>query len=397
MASSTGCERALGDANCALPRHIQTSRVPAIAAALLICGAVLAWWALTVRVNYGGNWTALYWSGEAFRTPPELAGEGIHRRPGTGFDGQFYHLLAHDPLLRYVTPYIDTPGLRARRILVPALAWLISGGKAVDPAYLAVILAFIFAGAYWLARIAGHWRWAFLFGLSGAFVAAVDNLTVDVALASLALGFVHFERNRGRVACAALAGLARETGVLLAAAGVLAALRQRRWREAALYACAALPFGVWTLYVRLVTPPYDFEPSWSAWVPFRGVWNAVFNPVKYPQYPEALSAIAIGLEYLALAGGVLAIVLAVRLARERFDPAGIAALLFAVLSIFVQQANVWLSVWGFARVFAPLYLLLAVNAITNRRPSHALPLLMMAPRCLVMLGPQAAGILRVGL
>lgn len=359
----------------------------------MLCTAVLVWWALTVRANYGGNWTALYWAGEEFRTPPELAGEDIHRRPGTGFDGQFYHLLAHDPLLRRFMPYIDTPGLRAPRILVPALAWLASGGRVVDAAYLAVILVFTFAGAYWLARIAGHWVWAFGFALSGAFISAVDNLTVDIALAALALGFLHFERRRGRFVCAALAGLARETGVLLAAAGVAIALWQRRWKDAAMYAAAAVPFALWNLYVRLVTPKYTFE---SSWVPFSGVWNAVVSPVRYPEYPAALSAMAVALEYIALAGGVLAIALSVRFARERFDEVGIAALLFAGLSVFVQQTNVWLSVWGFARVFAPLYLFLAAHGIAKRRPVYALPLVMMAPRCLLMLAPQALVILRTG-
>ncbi len=386
---------ALRECQAAPSGRLIASRGPALLWAALSAGVVLAWWAATVRCNYGGNWTALYWSGADLRTPPQLSAEDIYVRPGTGFDGQFYHYLAHDPLMRWSMPYIDAPGLRAKRILVPGLAHVLLAGRAVDAAYLAVTLAFVSLGVYWLGRWAQlHGRgaaWGLLFLLSGATIGSIDNLTVDVSLAALAAGFVYAGSRGGKLAAASLAGLARETGALLAAAGVLVSVRKKHWREAALFACSAVPFAVWNVYLRISTPPYGFEMSW---IPFSAVAGAIVDPVRYPAYPPALGTAVIALEYVALAGGLLAIWLAFGAAHARKDVLGIAAVLFAILSIVVQQRNVWLSVYGFARVFAPLYILLAMYALERRRFKYAAPLLMMAPRCLVMLAPQVLGIVR---
>src|SRR5438128_11101524 len=48
-----------------------------------------------------------------------------------GYDGQFYAQLAIDPLLRnpQLARALDGPEYRARRILQPAVAWLLGGGQ----------------------------------------------------------------------------------------------------------------------------------------------------------------------------------------------------------------------------------------------------------------------------
>ena len=127
--------------------------------ALLCAAIVLLWQTLTVRYNYAGNWTALYCTGANFQIPPVLAGENIYRlERSNGWDGQFYHYVAHDPFLADgMRRYIDLPGLRYRRILIPALAHVLAWGNAkrIDAAYRAVILLFFGLGAYWLSRLAG--------------------------------------------------------------------------------------------------------------------------------------------------------------------------------------------------------------------------------------------------
>ena len=101
---------------------------------------VLLWLALTVRYNYGGNWTGLFCTGANQRVPADLLAEKLYTFPASsGYDGQFYHYIAHDPLGRTQLPnYIDAPQLRYRRILVPALAYLIAVGQGrfIDAAYL---------------------------------------------------------------------------------------------------------------------------------------------------------------------------------------------------------------------------------------------------------------------
>ena len=54
--------------------------------------------------------------------PPEIEAENLVRFTGTiGYDGQWYHLMAHDPLMkRNYQIYMDHPALRYPRILMPA-------------------------------------------------------------------------------------------------------------------------------------------------------------------------------------------------------------------------------------------------------------------------------------
>src|ERR1035441_8687157 len=78
----------------------------AAAAALL----VLAWQSITVAANYGGNWSALFCTGELQSHPPALDSEHTYFFAGFGYDGQFYHYMAHDPLLRTeISASIDSP------------------------------------------------------------------------------------------------------------------------------------------------------------------------------------------------------------------------------------------------------------------------------------------------
>ncbi|MBP1600100.1 MAG: hypothetical protein H6Q06_251, partial [Acidobacteria bacterium] len=70
----------------------------AVAATALLLA--LAWQYLTVRFNYGTNWTALFHTGEATALPPSPENQSVYRFPGSlGYDGMYYRLIAHDPLL----------------------------------------------------------------------------------------------------------------------------------------------------------------------------------------------------------------------------------------------------------------------------------------------------------
>ena len=143
----------------------------------LICACIgFAWQFLTVHYNYGGNWTALYISGSQFRLPPDLVSENVYVFPNSsGYDGQMYHYIAHDPFMqRGYAPFMDNARFRYRRILLPALAFILAGGRqpAIDGAYIAANLLFLFLGAWWLGRflaISGRSpAWAILFVLAPA-------------------------------------------------------------------------------------------------------------------------------------------------------------------------------------------------------------------------------------
>src|SRR5580692_11299394 len=103
-------------------------------AAALALAAVLFFWLwqfLTVRYNYEGNWTGLYCIAPHMPVPDFLRGEKLYVLKGSaGFDGQIYHLIAHDPWLRRGSAdAIVGPAIFYQRILVPALVWSLAWGR----------------------------------------------------------------------------------------------------------------------------------------------------------------------------------------------------------------------------------------------------------------------------
>ncbi len=98
--------------------------------AAVCAGSVFAWQTLTVNANYDHDYSALFYTGSYITMPPAVAAEGTFRIPNdAGYDGQFYHFIAHDPFLRDDTArFVDNPRVRWRRILVPLTAWLLAFG-----------------------------------------------------------------------------------------------------------------------------------------------------------------------------------------------------------------------------------------------------------------------------
>lgn len=70
----------------------------AAAYALAAVLAVWLWQFLTVHYNYGDNWTGLFCIAPHMAVPLFLRSEKLYIFQGsTGFDGQVFHLIAHDP------------------------------------------------------------------------------------------------------------------------------------------------------------------------------------------------------------------------------------------------------------------------------------------------------------
>lgn len=351
----------------------------ALACALLSTGAAAAWQAAVAHFDYGGNWTAFFRIGGHIPLPAIAAEEQLYRFPhGTGYDGQFYRLIAQDPLLLHGTGrYIDAPRLRYRRILVPALAWLLAFGSpsAATYTYIAVMLLFLWSGAYWLSRCAtlaglsGWWGMAFLF-VPGV-VVSLDRLTVDIAISALTVGFAFYWR-AGPLwklyIVLLLAALAKETGFLLVAGYILYVLLRRNWTRALAMATAAIPAAFWCLYVQVHTG--DYGTKWAR-IPFRAAMHGMLHPELYPSRQWFVTPF----DYLAWLGLLLAIGLAIVRLRTN-NPLCLAALFLAALAAVVDF-SVWQEAEAFARVFTPLFLLLPLA-----RPDvwSALPLLAVIPR-----------------
>jgi hypothetical protein len=211
----------------------------------------------------------------AFKAQPVY----VYPIPG-GYDGLYYAQLAYDPTLRNPETLraMDNPIYRARRIFLPALAWLLAVGR---PTWIVHVYSVLNIVA-WLALAAMLWRvlpvrdlrswlaWAGVLFSTGAISSVRLALTDLVALALLAGAMLAVERARsfGAAGLVAAAALSRETS-LLAIAGMI----ERPWLSRAnvlRLAIAVAPLALWLIYIRWLIGPGDAGWSNLSW-PFSGL------------------------------------------------------------------------------------------------------------------------------
>lgn len=347
---------------------------PAVAVLL-----VLAWQALTVYANYGGNWTGLFCTGQRTRLPANLAPGTWRNAAPLGYDGQYYRLLAHDPFLVHGTAaFLNGPLVRSRRILVPLSAWILAAGRPglIDAAYILVIAAFIFGGVYWLGRIlvrqGRHAAFGLLFLVVPATIVSIDRMTVDLALGALTAALAYQlisgrDKGPGLWLTLAAAGLVRETGLLLASGCVLAAVYRRDFHKALLWSSAAVPALCWFAYLQFYAlPPSEVTvaaavPHWLAPHWQFGILSRALHPQHY-NYVPALLLLAQGIDLIALAGVAAAAVVGALRLRATQSVTLRAVLALHVLLVFaLTDRGFWITPFGYSRPLAPLFVLLLVG------------------------------------
>jgi len=365
--------------------------------------AILAQTAV-VRYDYQGNATALFRHGLEFPPPPAVLAQHpqlVVFPPGYGYDGQFYHSMAHDPFARGdAWRHMDDARLRYRRILVPMAAWILAAGQGrfIDAAYDVVLAAAVLLGAWAFGALARNRErtaaWGAAFALVPGTVISLDRMTPDVALisltAALALAVEHQRRGLAFVVVA-LAPLVRETGWLLWLGYGLSLALRRDWRGAALVGLVACPALAWYAYVHQSLPA---QPYPLLAVPFSGIWSAAVHPQDAASQ-AALAPLMRVAGLLALAGILLAFGWAIVLYRR--DPRGalpIAALLFALMGALVQRPDHWLAAHDYGRVYSPLLVVLAVAALTRGTPWPLVPAALVWPRLALEMRGEVLGVLR---
>ena len=356
----------------------------------------------TVHRNYAGKWTGLFCIGAEQELPSLPSLSDAYRFPGSGFDGQFYLLIAHDPLGRREIPrYIDWPGLRYFRILMPALAGAASADddSRLAAAYIGWNLAFLGLGVYWSARFAElsgrpAW-WGAGFALVPAVSISLDRLTVDLALLSLTAGVAYFW-SAGRFGWAAAlmapAVLARETGILIPAGFLVHFALNREWRRLAITALTTVPAGLWYALVasRLTTNAEHWLPADR---PFSDLWIHIrdYAPSPYP-FPLDLFGRAVDLASLAGIGAAVWFCL-VRLRREDVGPMDWVAWAYSGLMVYLLGHDGWTHVYDYGRLLAPALLWLMMLACGSRQWYLAAPAAAMTLRVWAQMTPQLLGIL----
>jgi hypothetical protein len=361
---------------------------------------VAAWQWATVTANYRGNWTALFCTGALQRHPPPVGAEHVYLFANSaGYDGQFYRLIAHDPLLRSdLKTYVDDARLRYRRILIPLLAYGLALGRSqlIEPAYELVCLLGIGLGVYWSCRFAQQVQlpaaWGMVFLLMPAIPITADRMVVDAGPAALTAAFLCYRQSPWKLfAVLMCAALARETGVLLILAYCAYLLWRREIRMAGVFLLSGLPALAWYCYVQGRTPSTSLGLSL---VPFSSVLTALANPSHYPP-GTPLAAAVYAADYLALTGLLVAFGMALLwFIREPSDPLHIAAMLFATMGLILQQPGILQSVYHFGRIYTPMLLCLAAIAAQHRKAWLLAPAAMMLPRIAIQLTPQVLGVIR---
>jgi hypothetical protein len=363
----------------------------------------LLWQSATVHRNYQGNWTALFCVGGLGRFP-DLPGENVYRFANSqGFDGQFYYLIAHNPMpAAALASAIDTPDLRYERILVPLLAYAAALGnpKAIVFSFVAVNLTFLFLGSWWMGKTialrGANPAWGLTFLLIPAVPISLDRMTVDLALVALAAGVFYFwetDQSSKMFAAMALMCLTRDTGVLIVAAFVVFFLIRRQRKQALVALAAALPFTLWLAYVWTLHP-LQFHP-WLPAHPFAWTWEFLVHPAPYPFSPAIGSAVRL-LDLAALAGLIWGVAAAVLGARRRIlTPARVCNLLFGGLAFYLLSLDEWTHVYDFGRVLSPLALNLLVGGVVSGRWWLLAPACLMTLRVVAQLAPQVLGVLNL--
>ena len=373
--------------------------MPVWAFPVLSVTLVALWQWATVTANYRGNWTALFCTGAVQQHPPLAVSEHVYLfANSTGYDGQAYHYIAHDPFISSdLKTYIDDPRLRYRRILIPLLAYGLALGHSgwIDPAYELVCLLSIGLGVYWSCRFVQTVElpaaWGLLFLGMPAVLITMDRLVVDGGLAALTAGFLCYSRSPSWKLFIVLmcAALTRETGLLLVVACCAPLVWRREFRMVSIFLLSALPAVSWYCYVQAKTAgkPYDVSL-----IPFSAILRG--NPGRYPVGTPFVDAVHVA-DYLALAGVLLAFGFAFFwFARGPGDPLRIAAMLFATMGLVLQRTDYWQNVYDFGRVYTPVLLCLSAIAAEYRNPWLLTPLAMMLPRLAIQLAPQMIGVLR---
>jgi hypothetical protein len=383
-------------------------------AILGLLGVALLWsfQFLTVHYNYGGNWTALFRIGPQMPVPDFLKSENLYIFQGTqGYDGQVYHLIAHDPWMsKGSAAAITGAAFRYQRILVPALAWTVALGQDrwIHPAYFAVILVFAFLGVYWLGlfstRLGHSPAWGLVFTVTPATIVSLERMTVDIALAAFTAGIIFYigeppaSRPSGkgpgwRIAILLTgAALTRETALPIIAGYSLYLFSRKQIQSAILTAATALPAVAWFVYLVRIEP--SAVSSYINWIPLSGFVERVSHPPVYAG-PAWKAAIGMTCDYLALAAIAVALILAARLALLRMWNAPTAVLYcLAIAAIFIGSRGVWEEAEAFGRVLTPLLLLTAVPYFSQRSWIAFAPMLLVDAPIALTLWQQIAGIAR---
>jgi hypothetical protein len=178
---------------------------------------------------------------------------------------------------------LDVPEYRSRRILIPALAWLLGGGHpaAIVTAYILLSVASWYVLLWLLVRFeypqtTQHWLCIVATMLTTGALASLQRSLTDLPAATLLVAAA-LVAGRSRTIFLGLAVLTRETCAICAWAPIpdIPKTPHRFWRAAGHMTVIILPFLIWAIYVRSRFPKHFYGEDNFSW-PFEG-W--IYGPI----------------------------------------------------------------------------------------------------------------------
>jgi hypothetical protein len=182
---------------------IRRRRHASLALAIMLMAAISSFfW----RVAYRGDISRVFHVGEQHAISTDLLQSGVYVYRGEyGYDGRWFLTLAVDPLLTRPSSIaaLDDPVYRSRRILLPAMAFLLSGGRPLAAEYVVVAINVLAFGALlWLIdtlvgeSTADPWGVAVGVSATGAWIALLLGTTELLESALLVWALVSYRRSR---------------------------------------------------------------------------------------------------------------------------------------------------------------------------------------------------------
>lgn len=192
-----------------------------------------------------------------------------------GYDSQFFWAISMDPFLRHphVAQSLDAPSYRYQRIFFPFLVWAVCPSVSLVPYCLMwVNLAGWVVGALAVVSLSRHYRvdWklpVFMFAANAGIVFSLIHPLADLwatTLVLLALSCWVDGRHLWAGVCFALAGLTKETTVLVPVSIVLFNLvRKRIWfgKENVVLGVAVTPMLAWQAFLHHALGVWAWQQS----------------------------------------------------------------------------------------------------------------------------------------
>lgn len=347
-----------------------------VAVAAIVIGLIL--WVMLAQ--YHGNLTGFIVFGHAFagwtRPPSNALYAGTN-----GYDGQFFWVLGHDPLLLHQSTVAQmrtsiSPELfRIQRLGYPLLAFLLSGGRASAlPAALlginVIVLLTVTAGCgAWLRRRGISPLWALGITLSpGMLLPMLRDLSDPLSTACVLAGVLLWHARRRWPAALALtaAVITREVMVVLIAA-VAIEVAVRAWRERhqpgvwratlreawPVVLVPTVVFAIWQLYVMIrAGGPLGTSP---AMIPFTNMTQEIAHAI-----PVAGGTGFVDIIWVVLMA--VAVGLSVRCLRAGLSALSMAAVALCISVVLPEFGDFWSD----TRLAAPLFAVLLLDGLVRR-------------------------------